>query len=267
MLVGQTKICIGEIITLHEFNNTDDTYEHQTLFYNYDGKAWSTSDAGYYQTNLPDPYLDTQFLNDSGIAGSSGEVDITVGTYDPDTLAASTWYYSTVKLKNTSSSSSMYKISGQEGNYWFCPDKNCVDGTTSAIYIPYKSGFLAPEVNRNFKYEWESNNTMGTAADSTAVNDWSTGTIKDSADVDYWDMDISSGRYYRFIMKVPKVSYIDYDIGIYSDSGTLIAKLNNGAETDEVKDVWLNPGHYYIKVYPYKGYDQMTQYHWISYPN
>lgn len=42
-----------------EFDAMNDTYEHQTVFYNYDNDAWALEDAGYYQTDLPDPYLDT----------------------------------------------------------------------------------------------------------------------------------------------------------------------------------------------------------------
>lgn len=167
-----------------------------------------------------------------------------------------------MKLKPTSSLGSFYKVSGQEGAS-YCPDKTCVEGQTSAIYIPYKSGFNAPEVNRYFKYEWESNNTMSSVADDTNLGKWNVGTIKDTLDKDYWDFDISTGKYYKFIMKVPKIDGIDYDFIIYNDSGTEIAKLHNGQKIDEKNDVWLNSGHYYVKIYPYSGSSEYDQYQWI----
>lgn len=42
-----------------EFNASNDTYEQDVVFYNYDGNAYATG-ASAYQTNLPEGYLDTQ---------------------------------------------------------------------------------------------------------------------------------------------------------------------------------------------------------------
>jgi hypothetical protein len=40
--------------SLKEFDSWNDTYEHETIFYNYDGSAYATKPTSY-QTNLPDP--------------------------------------------------------------------------------------------------------------------------------------------------------------------------------------------------------------------
>lgn len=121
-------------------------------------------------------------------------------------------------------------------------------------------------MNRDFKYEWENNGTMSVgSADSTLLNDWATGTIKDTSDVDFWDMQIATGSYYRFEMKVPKNVSVDYDMIIYKDDGSEYVRLNKGMDIDERSDVWLNPGHYYFKVLPYSGSNVDIQYHWISY--
>lgn len=67
-----------------EFDSANDTYEHQTVFYNYDNAAFAKEPTGVWQTDLPDPsYLDTQILNDIGVAGTSGEADIQLGHSTP----------------------------------------------------------------------------------------------------------------------------------------------------------------------------------------
>jgi hypothetical protein len=248
------------------FDDIYDTYEHQTVFYDYDDDAFARDASGYYDSNFPDPYLDTQALNNWGFAGSPDEPDISVGSYDPNEFAESTWYYYIAKLKNTSTTNSMYKITAQEGTNYGC-GKNCVYGNTSAVLIPFKSQFKAPVNDQDYKYEWESNNNMTIASsDLTNVGDWGTGTISSTSDVDYWDMNISSGRYYKFILRVPQVTGVDYDLIIYNDSGTQVAKLNAGEKVDEVNDVWLGAGHYYMKIYSYKGSAVYTQYHLIATP-
>lgn len=245
-----------------EFDAVNDTYEHQTVFYNYDNAAFAKEPTGVWQTDLPDPYLDTQILNDSGVAGTSGEADISIGTFDPDVIAASTWYYGMAELKNTSSTKSKYKISGQEG-LSYCPDKNCVDGETSAIYIPFKDPFTAPENNRDFKYEWESNNTMDAAADDIEVNDWGAGTISSTSDVDYWDFQVYVDQYIDFFMKVP--SNVDYDVKIYNSSGTQVASGTAETGVTESFRAWLPVGKYYIKVYSWSGSDVYAQYQVMPY--
>lgn len=166
------------------------------------------------------------------------------------------------ELKSTSSTQSKYKISGQEG-LSYCPDKNCVDGQTSAIYIPFKDPFTAPENARDFKYEWESNNTMDAAADDIEVNDWGAGTIDSSSDVDYWDFDVYVDQNINFVMRVP--SNVDYDVKVFNSSGTQVASGTAGTGATESFSAWLPAGHYYIKVYPYSGSDVYTQYQIMPY--
>lgn len=44
-----------------EFNDSNDTYEQELVFYNYDGKAYATSMRSY-RTNLPNHYPRYTFL-------------------------------------------------------------------------------------------------------------------------------------------------------------------------------------------------------------
>lgn len=244
-----------------EFEALNDTFEQQIIYYDYDNSAWATEGKAL-QSNLPDNYLDTPWLDDSGVAGDPNEKNIAVGTFDPTDLATSTWYWATVTLNSTSSSSSMYKIYGQEG-LSYCPSVSCVDGQTAAVYIPFKSGFTAPETDRDFKYEWENNNSMTSAADGVSLGDWGAGSLSSTSDVDYWDFNVSSARTVNFFVNMP--SGVDYDVNVYNDSGTVVATGRKGSGIDETFSKYLSAGHYYFKIYSYSGSGVYKTYQMIAY--
>lgn len=98
------------------------SFELDTVFYNYDGKAYSVNYGGktqgtWWMTNLPSPYLDTQFGDDWAVYGGSknsygepSEVNFAVGTSDADNLEPGLTYYYRIDLKKNTRSNLSYKI-------------------------------------------------------------------------------------------------------------------------------------------------------------
>ena len=251
--------CIREVGGMSEFNSSIDTYEHDTLFYNYDGTAWATT-ALYYDSNLPNSYLD-----DIDAFDSNNEKNISVGTFTATSLASGTWYYYDIACSPTGSSGSYYKIQAQEG-YWLGATFsawNTFQETTSTL-IPFKSPFIAPETARDAKLEWENNGSMSSIADYTYVGDWGSGAISSTSDVDYWDFDVSTGAYYNFVLKMPQ--NLDLEIQVYNNSGGLVGGSYNGVSSDEWVQLYLSPGHYYVKIYGYNGhYNSLSNYGLLIY--
>lgn len=242
--------------SLGAFDSWNDTYEHETVFYNYDGSAYA-SRATSWQTNLPDPYLDTQALD------GNKEYNITVGTFDPDTLQTYQWYNSFVRLNSTSSNQSYYKISGQKG-YSLCESNSwCVENEQTAILMPFKSPFKAPE-SRGFLYEWESNNSRN-LADSISLGGWGTGVMGSTSDNDYYVFNVPTARTVNFILKVSHISGADYDITIYDKNGNYVISSAKGSGQDEVFSKSLAAGNYYARIYSYSGFDTVKTYNFIPY--
>ena len=136
--------------------------------------------------------------------------------------------------------------SGCETGAW------CAENGTTATYIPFNNSGYAPE-NRNYNYEWESNGSMNTSAsDETWANEFAVGTISNSSDVDYWDINITSSRYVDFWLNLP-ASTVDYDMSLYDYYGNLKSWNTSlkGTGVDENFRVYLPAGRYYIKVYPW----------------
>ncbi|GIP44051.1 hypothetical protein J45TS6_25100 [Paenibacillus sp. J45TS6] len=246
--------------TVGFYDSTFDTYEHSAVFYDYENKAFARDAAGSaFESNFPDPYLDTQILNSWGVAGSKSEPDVSVGSYDPNEFVSGKWYYSTVKLDNTDSTKSMYKITAQEGTNYGC-GKYCVNGNSSAILVPFDPEFTAPD-NQRYRYEWEDNNSMAVSPDDILVNEWGGGTITSTQDPDYWKFQATTGGYHKVILNNPKGSY-NYNVTIFNSSGTQVARLADSADGyDERNDVYLSPGTYYFKVSSALGSSADLQYH------
>lgn len=138
-----------------EFDASNDTYEQEVIFYNYDGSAYATTCTSF-QSDLPSAYKDTQALD------SGNEMNIAVGTTDADSLEADKYYYTTMTLNKTSSSSSMYKVQSQEGYYIILPSTWTTFAETTNRTIPFRQGFTAPEA-RYWSYEVNPNGTTSSA--------------------------------------------------------------------------------------------------------
>lgn len=245
---------------MSEFNSNYDALEVQTVFYNYDGKAWSKDAASSYQSNLPNSYLDTQAFD------GSDEINYAVGTFYPIKLTAETWYYATITLSSTSSTGSRYKIEFQDSyKAGGVNSKWSVFSESLSRVIPFHTNFYSPGY-MTFKYEWENNGTMNAAADALNLGQWGAGTMSSSSDVDYWDFNVGSGRTVKLWLEIPpQLSSVDYELKLYNNSGTLIASSTKGAGQDESISTWLAAGHYYIKVYSYSGSNSQINYQVIPY--
>ena len=151
-----------------EFDASNDTYEQEVIFYNYDGNAYATTCTSF-QSDLPSAYKDTQALD------SGNEMNIAIGTTDADSLESDKYYYTTMTLNKTSSNSSMYKVQSQEGYYIIFPSTWTTFAETTNRTIPFKQGFTAPET-RYWSYEVDPNGTISSAK-AAYMNEWNGGTI------------------------------------------------------------------------------------------
>jgi len=112
------------------FNNISaygsaDTYEHETQVYNVNYADY----AGYWSSNMPNAYKDTQFLDNID--------NFTVGTFTGASLQTYTQYYTYMSLSAGSASSATVRIKGQKGHRspsW-CYSTWCVypDATTQSM--------------------------------------------------------------------------------------------------------------------------------------
>ena len=118
------------------FDNTNDfgstsTYEHETQVYN---KNFADYD-GYWSSNLPRAYRDTQFLDTID--------NFTVGSAQASSIQTNSQYFTYIGLHAGSASSATVRIKGQKGHRWpsWCYSTWCIfaDATTSSM-----STFMAP---------------------------------------------------------------------------------------------------------------------------
>jgi len=96
------------------------TYEHETIVYNA-GFA-NPANGGYWSSNLPRAYKDTQFADTTE--------NFTVGSAAASSIATYVWYYTYYDLQPQSSSvpTSSVRINAQRGHRWpsWCYSTWCV---------------------------------------------------------------------------------------------------------------------------------------------
>lgn len=223
-----------------EFNASNDTYEQELVFYNYDGKAYATSMRSY-RTNLPNHYRDTRFCD------NQNEINLAVGTFKANRIVPNKEYYVKYRLAGGSNSSSKYKVSVQEGHFYMIPNAYTVFAQSTAKLIPFKDGFNAPE-SRRWNTEVEFNDTID-RADSSQVNRWFSGVISRHEDVDFIKIRLTGRRLIRFIS--PDGNQIDYDIKIYDDHGRYTGCCLASTSPEQAQYFNFKYGSYYIKVYSY----------------
>lgn len=225
---------------IKEFNSYNDTYEQELVFYNYDNTAYATY-CSTYQTNIPDPYMDTQLLDDGN------EANLAIGTTSANEIVANTYYYYIYNLKGSNGTESMYKISSQEGHYLFLIESTYTTFAQSTTHlIPFKSGYTAPET-RGWYTEVEPNNSTG-LADLRYTTKWLSGTLDDEDDVDYVKMYLSGEKDIRFISPSGK----DYDLRVYDANGNCIVGLLS-TDSEQIKTYTFDSAYYYFKIYSFSG--------------
>lgn len=135
-------------------NNADSTFELDTFFYNYDGTAYGLAPYGAWSSNMPYPYVDTQF------GDPEGEKAVTIGTANAQALRAGNWYYYSTQMTSGSGAYSWYKVSAQRGRRvpascysTFC-SFGCSTESNNVKLIPFGGGRYAPEC-RDWWYKWD----------------------------------------------------------------------------------------------------------------
>jgi len=136
------------------WSNSDSTYEPDAFFYNYEGKAYGLVPSGYWASDLPYAYVDTQLFD------SDNEKAVTVGSAYAQLLNTSHVYYTFTYMTSGAGSSSWIKLSSQRGRRVssYCYSTNCSFGcsTTSNIWtIPFSDHYLAPGCYQ-YWYQWDA---------------------------------------------------------------------------------------------------------------
>lgn len=138
-------------IWLRWYTNT--TYEPDAIFYNHDGKSYAGAPWGYWASDLPRPYVDTQFRD------PDTEKVITIGSAQSYDLNAGRWYYTVTRFSSGAGSSSWVKLSSQRGLRLpsSCFTTWCsfgCDTRNNYRTVPFSTRFTAPGcIKWYWKYE------------------------------------------------------------------------------------------------------------------
>ena len=103
----------------YEWNGTS-AYEHEIIFYNYDGGGYA-SGATLHNTNLPA----TNYL-DPGNFNNQNEITIEIGTTRGDLITHGTWYYADAYLTTRTAGSSAKIRTVRGARAHSCPWDWCV---------------------------------------------------------------------------------------------------------------------------------------------
>lgn len=134
----------------------DTTYEPDALFYNYDGKAYGDRPSGYWASDMPSPYVDTQF------GDPNGEKAVTVGSGNAKLLTPARWYYTVTRMWAGGGTSSWIKLSSQRGRQipFGCTSTwcsfGCQEDPNNLKTLPFTDQFTVPGCR---KYWWNWTDT------------------------------------------------------------------------------------------------------------
>jgi hypothetical protein len=126
------------------------TFEPDAWFYNYDGMSYADRPGGYWDSNLPVPYVDTQAFD------TNEEKSITIGSADMWFIGATNWYYTVTRFWAGAGNSSWLKLSSQRGVQYpaGCTDTFCSFGCNAPNNwqtLPFSDHFSVPGCR---KYWW-----------------------------------------------------------------------------------------------------------------
>jgi len=128
----------------------DTTYEPDAFFYNYDGRAYGDRPSGYWASDMPYPYVDTQRFD------SDSEKAVTIGSGHARLLTPGRWYYTVTRMVAGQGTSSWIKLSSQRGvqQPMGCTSTWCSFGcgtTNNFKTLPFSDHFTVPGCR---KYWW-----------------------------------------------------------------------------------------------------------------
>ncbi len=138
--------------------NSDSTWELDTYFYNYGdqlGSAYGTAPTGFWDTDLPLPYVDTQESD------GPNEKEVTIGSAYAKILISQHVYYYTTHMLRGPANKGLVKIQAQRGRLypsWCDPSRYayCSFGcSTSSNFkvVPFSSRYYAPGC-RQYWWQW-----------------------------------------------------------------------------------------------------------------
>lgn len=130
--------------------NGDSTFEPDAFFYNYDGTAYGDAPTGYWASDLPAPYVDTQF------GDPPAEKAVTVGSGQAVFIISARVYYTVTRMTSGAGASSWLKLSAQRGRQVpsGCLTTWCsfgCDASNNYFTIPFSDHFTAPGCQQ---YNW-----------------------------------------------------------------------------------------------------------------
>lgn len=143
--------------------NGDSTFEPDALFYNYGdqgGLAYGVAPVGYWASDLPAPYVDTQFEDGLTVGynqyGELNEAAVTIGSGWAVLINYGKVYYTVTRMTSGRGSSGWLKLSAQRGRQVpaTCTSTWCSFGCdTNNNYhtIPFSDHFTAPSCQQ---YNW-----------------------------------------------------------------------------------------------------------------
>ena len=134
--------------------NGDSTFEPDAFFYNHEGMAYGQAPTGYWASDLPGAYVDTQFGDDSA------ENAVTMGSGEAVFITSGRVYYTVTRMTSGPGSFSWLKLSAQRGRQWpagYTGTYNSFGcslsgGGNNYHTLPFQDHFYAPGCQ---KYWWQ----------------------------------------------------------------------------------------------------------------
>lgn len=205
------------------------------------GTATCTAPSTVTSTSITQNSATVSWSSVSGSTGYSFE-------YKPST--SSTW-------TAVSTTSTSYNLSNLTAGSTY--DVRVKNNCSSTLSSSYTTGQFSTTVSTSSCAQaYESNNTVATAYPITALNTDYNAAIQTSGDVDWYKVTFSSAG--RMTIKLANLTH-DVDLRLYSSNGTTLLKSSaNGGSTAEKIQYTVSAGTYYIKVYPYSGYNANSCY-------
>ena len=132
-------------------NNADSTFEPDAFFDNASYQPYGWAPSGYWASDMPEPYQDTNTLGDNW-----REKAVTVGSSNAAALQSGVIYYMVTRMVSGAGNSSEVKLSAQRGrlvpswtppsqatNYSFGCDSHSASEVNNVKVIPWYT-FVAP---------------------------------------------------------------------------------------------------------------------------
>jgi len=140
------------------YNTVDSTFELDTIFYNYNdvpvvGAAYGVYPYGYWDSNLPDPYVDVQ------VGDPNEEKAVTVGCASAFLLYPLQLYYYATRMMTGPGNQSWVKVAAQRGRQvpTGCLSSLCSYSCTTDVnqvrIVPFQDHFTAPGCRHSW-YQW-----------------------------------------------------------------------------------------------------------------